>query len=312
VWERRWATIWRHWRQTFRIAEYERLRFRSWKPTLVTVTDTETGTRAPSPVFAAFTRKPSIFGVWQTVSQKREIAWSVGEWAASIADAAPSPARVRVIDQDLGILRISAVGDLWGLSEEAIPGELYTLPVQAPLKGQNATQALISWYVTELQAGWRAATIITGSLASPADERRLFRVPVRASDLGVSRADGPPMTVLVSGGIATARYRHEDTTEEPRYVLESALANREEVEAIARAEARRIYHRLADRLEGTAAFALAPQAQVRGSVSLVTHTLRENGEGLTSVSLFPQIDAPSIWAYVPRSIQDVTRRLVQP
>jgi hypothetical protein len=123
-----------HFRQTYRLNQRYARRFRDIRATRVGVLDPVTGARAPAAVWGQATviptRKGQIMGARQAnLDAEKYGIWrvidTVGKFEESnddtIATYPPSPARVVILDKDLGILRVDWIISPYGIDTAHIP-----------------------------------------------------------------------------------------------------------------------------------------------------------------------------------------------
>jgi len=329
TWVRRLHAIRTHWRQTFRPLPQWRDKIRSLRAYRSSVIDSETGTRAPAQAWMDYVAKPSVAGLFKRESQNPNIGRQVAGWAERLANGEPAPALVSVLDEEAGIIRVSLVADPWGEAESLAPGNVAKLPTQKvrgdlSKKAVGAAYALLQYI--ELLATFRVAVVLTAVQAAPNGLGRYHHEEVspdeaaHALGLPIGDCKGPVADVIISGGIVTARTAWVDDQAagiEDAFYLGAAFpqglcVNADEVRAQAVAQAAAFYANLLDRREGNFAVAWAPDFEPTGAIASVEHTLAPNGIASTRIVVQGGSEPPNPFAFVPASIQKITRRLVQP
>lgn len=124
-----------HYRQTFQINPRYNDLIRSWKAETSTILDELTFTRQPSPAFTQwyelfpaiplFATQGPADSVGQNQSSFEGIVMTSGGASTMLFDPpAPAPARVSIVDQDLGILRVDYHRSIDGSVAERIPSHV--------------------------------------------------------------------------------------------------------------------------------------------------------------------------------------------
>jgi len=323
VWLRRIAAIRQHWRKTFRVLPPWRDRIRSMRAYRIGTIDTETGTRAPSEAFMDYLSKPSFAGLAKTVTQNTDIGHQVAGYQALLSSSKAAPARVTVLDEEAGILRVDLTRDPFGEADELAPGNVPRLPTREA--GQTRGQALVTWATATLNEAFGLAVVLTCVQAAPNTSGRLHAEQVTPEEaekvLGrpIGKCDGPTWTVAIGGNLQPARFAwsdvHAPQIDQAFYrgdiSFPDTLVNREAIRALAEAEAARIYGTLLDRVDGSFSVRINPDVRVTGALSMVTHGIATSGEVTTTLMLAAEREPLNAMAFVPTSVQRAVRKLVQ-
>lgn len=323
AWTARLRAVRRHWRQSWRIAPDWMQRIASVRAYRAAVIDDETGTRAPAAAFCDYLVKGSQHGIAKKQSEYHRLGWVVPGYADRLEDAELAPAAVSVIDEDNGILRVELQRDPSGEAEELIPGRCDELD----LPSWDFSTSHAGWYLVHLDPDFGMAVVVTCVQGSPNSEKRYHRERItpqqagRALGLSVGECRGEPMTILVRGGMLTARYAWMDSFAEQ---IEDAfitgadmprnlLTNAEQIERMSTAVAARAYSEWIDRTEGSYAVPYNKDARVTGSISAVETIIEPTRGGvLTYIILAPELDPVDWEAMLPDSHLRTIQRMVQP
>lgn len=346
VWQNRLAAIRRHWRITYRPLRQWRDKIRSMKNYRADLIDKETGTLAPAQAFMDYLAKPSFNTQAKTKSQNADIGHQVAGYAELLADGVAAPADINVKDEQSGIVRVWLVSDPWGEAEELAPGNVDSLPtrrVNGNLRSASGS-VYMTWQDATLKDDFAMALVLTCLQAAPNSPTRFHRAIVRPEDaaslLGqeIGPCTGPPWTVMIGGGLVTARFAWDDARSVEiedaffgpgagalgggvaaggaKGIPEDLLVNKEEIDAAAKAEAARIYAHLLDKADGAFSVALNPSVRVTGAIRTVEHMLESNADGsraalVTSISIAQEREPINPFALMSASAQRILRRLVQ-
>jgi hypothetical protein len=339
VWQNRLATIRRHWRITYRPLRQWRDKIRSMKAYRADMLDNETGIMAPAQAFMDYISKPTRNALAKIASDNADIGHQVAGYADLLADGVAAPADITVKDDQSGIVRVWLMTDPWGDADELAPGNVANLPtrrVNGDLRNAAGT-VYATWQYAALESDFSLALVLTCLQAAPNSASRFHQVTVKpdeaATALGraIGESSGPPWTIMLAGGLVTARFAWDDARateiEDAFYgtaagggvaaggkigIPEELLVNKEEIDAAARATAARIYATLLDKADGQFSVALNPGVLVTGAIRMVDHALDPNGGLTTSISIAEEREPLNTFALMPESAQRVIRRLVQP
>lgn len=221
-----------HFRQTFRMSRRYVERVRNILPIRAGLLDPVTGARAPSPVWGQICIIPTDKGKRITARTGtfeniyRNVDYLSG---LTTIDKPPGPARVDVIDADLGIFRVNWIESPYGTVQTILPCHLVdnaeqqsspirnlaeqdNYPMGPGFKMENAV-ALI-----QLRRTMELASILTIVPAAPNNSRQFHRVEVKAEDVSdvfrgefrIENGEGPDLHVFIPPGELTARFGWND------------------------------------------------------------------------------------------------------
>src|SRR5210317_755809 len=228
-----------HFRQTFRLNRKFMERIRNLRPVRVALLDPVTGARAPAAVWGQGTMVPSSKG--QRMAERGNDKKSSSKYLRiidalkdypqkSLLELHPSPQRVSILDEDLGIFRLDFIISPYGLSDSFLPCKLvndqYTEgvslsrdlqyqedePMGAGMVIEDGTNGLF------LDDQLEAKVMMTAVPASPNSRQQFHQVEVESSEIQslfqrefrIQDGDGPPLEVFVSPGEVTARFGMND------------------------------------------------------------------------------------------------------
>lgn len=200
----------------------------------------------------------------------------------------------------------------------------------------------------EIDADWKLAIILTAIPAAPNSTRQLYRIvvtPEQVDDLvpgGVGPARGPVKEVRVSAALETARLMWVDSFrtqiqklfgitasegEDVQAGIEQLVINRPRgvqvptrvqatgLDAIARAEAARIYASFRDHLEGEMAGSMAkaeaPDLRPDGSLEEVGFEIFPDGRAFVRLSFPEEIEELDMFSYLDPGTRAQIMRLAQ-
>lgn len=341
LWQRRWNALLAHYRQTFQPNRRWVDRLRSIRGDRVAIVDPENGVRAPAEVFAPYTLIPTARrAALAALSQRRQYAVAAGAWAAALADAQLAQAVVQILDPEQGVFHVTFRGDPYGETASVWPSAVTVqsnLGIPAiPVADARGITGVKQWLAVTIGAARLTTThdlavVLTGATAAPNSLARLYRVSVTpdeaksllpssvASKIGA--CSGPPLAVIVGAGTSTARFAWEDdaASEIEGVILDGVgersdrrCVNLDEVRAVAKAAAARVYSSLADRLEGQVSSTFAPGVTPAGRISRVAHELAPNGTFTTSALMPPEVQGLDLYSLLPASVRRTILRQVQP
>ena len=233
-----------HFRQTFRINRRYMQRVRSLRAVRVGLLDPVTGARAPAAVWGQATMVPSTKGKYMArrgtadpaqLKYYRPVdvfsdAAAAGE---PVIDLPPSPVRVNIVDDELGVFRTDWVVSPYGTVDSYIPCLLASIkdpngvsasrdltqqetePMGPAMQIESGTNSIF------LADRHRMKVLLTMVPSAPNNERQFHREEVEARDVAavfrrefrIKDGDGPELHVFVSPGEATARFALEDATQ---------------------------------------------------------------------------------------------------
>jgi len=344
-WAARIAAVRAHYRQTYRINKRWMSRIFSLRPYRVGILDTETGTFAPSTVYAPYTII-SNFKSWGTALIQQHIMrsfdGSASEDQAVSSNSRSSPAVVQIMDPELGIIHFSYRTDLQGGWKQILPGAVEHLgKVDVSRTGEAVTIDGSTYgrggYGVGLTSDHRVNVFLTAVPAAPNNLDNLHREIVQPSDVGehlpagagsIGACGGPEWFLRVGGQLATARYawKHSmrkdiersfgvDTDPDKagnRDALVDLLQNKNEIQDLARVIAAGLYASMPDRVEGQRLAPLTPSIEPAGSINAVNHALRPDGVALTEIVMAPEMQSYDPMATLPASARRLFLRETQP
>lgn len=331
TWQRRIHEILTAWRRLYRIDPAYRGYLGALFARRAAVLDPETGTRAPATAYATYTRRPSTWSVAETsVADNPLIGWTVGAYNDDLKSAIAAPARVTIVDNDLGVIAVEPAPDPWGATEAMVPAVPATMPARSPAtaKKNQAGEAILTWWQATAAANWYLAVVISARLGAPNDSSRLYGVTID-SPPSAGECKGPVLEVRIPAGVDTARFAWSDSAQQtvdnliahrragqdPRAfdaATKPYLSNAALVQGLAQATADRVYARLVDRVEGARYVPHTASARLTGSLSSVDHIVGEHDGGWVSLTRFVAGPPPallSIWSYLPAWVDRQLRRI---
>ena len=231
-----------HFRQTFRINRRYMERVRSLRAVRVGLLDPVTGARAPAAVWGQATIVPSTKGKYMAARGTNDPAKLkyyriVDPFADSAAvnepvlELPPGPARVSIVDDELGVFRTEWIVSPYGTVESYIPCRLASVkdpsgvsasrdmalqedePMGPAMQVEGGTNSIF------LADKHRMQVLLTMVPSAPNNERQFHKEEVEARDVAsifqrefrIKDGDGPELHVFVSPGEATARFALQDT-----------------------------------------------------------------------------------------------------
>jgi hypothetical protein len=359
AWAVRIAAIRYHYRRTYRIPTPYMSRIRSWKSYRVALADVETSTYADAPVYTDFAVRPNAKFQNAVVNGKDSgrvfmflnVHGYPGSPTTLLSAGNQAPARVQMVDQQLGIFRIEFEADMFGNFASIEPSFIVD---DAGGAGTNVTfdfaQALKYPIVAgdakvegvngiALSSTHRVAVVVTAVPAAPNSTKQLYRRDVAAADVvglvsgvSITPTNGPEWDVMIAPmqGRATARFVWtEDFAESIGNVFgvvgnvaapldfeppanDNLLVNEDVVSTLAKAAAAMVYARLTDRWQGTKTVHLAPEVHPTGALSTVDHRVLTNGAALTTLMLPTEISPIDLFSMLPSSVRAKVFAEVQP
>lgn len=244
------SAIQRHYRQTYRINPKWHNRIRSIKDYLVATIDPETGQRAPAVAFMDHSIVPSakshLLSARKQIQGQANIIPSAeltylinvkGYPTTALGplrkdEARPAPARIKVEDEDQGIVRLEFLLDPYGLEQAVLPSTVDNVPAVSTGAGRRTSaisfdavteEAARNFGVPQLSQSHKLAIVLTVIPGSPNNRNQFHEVVVKPKDVakllprearkGLNEAYGPPMYLRVGPGIETARVAWSDDSE---------------------------------------------------------------------------------------------------
>lgn len=221
-----------HFRTTFRINRRYMERIRKLIDKRVGLLDPVTGARAPAAVWGRACIIPSKKGGRMSSRAKPEDAFinrNIGiediPAEKDITSTEPMPAKVEIIDNELGIFHIKWLADPYGNTQQMIPSWLRDLSNQPNAVTRDLTQQGTApmGQGIRIQDGNNGLTLeksidlrvlMTIIPAAPNNKLQFHQETVQADDVlklfrtqfGIKQGAGPPLEVFVAPGEATARF----------------------------------------------------------------------------------------------------------
>jgi len=258
-----------------------------------------------------------------------------------------SPCEVTVVDQDQGIIRLTYMPNpIYGMNETMLPSQvqLGTLPTAditnrtRPISFDSVTSSRQS---PRLSPAFKLKVLLTAIPAAPNSSQQLHKITVQPNDVaqlmpnsqtaGLNEAEGPVMQIRVGPGIEVARVAWNDDAAaeidkcfgigegEPNLsglvINEGApsdLQNGASLNAIAKAEAARLYASLSDHFQGRMAGYMNGGIRPAGWIPEVRHNLAPDGVATTAVMLPEQLPQWNIFSFLDSASRQAIMRLVQP
>ncbi len=221
-----------HFRQTFRISRRYMERIRDLQPVRAAMLDPVTGARSPAAVWGQACMIPTVKGqlMLARYDESRSGVYRnldmLKDSSESVIKTAPGPARVQIIDRDLGIIRVDWLLDPYGGYQAFTPGLLVGQGGSQPkvpngdLEKQDTEPMGIGFRMAEgtngleLSPKMKLKLLLTMIPGAPNNRRQLHRVEVSPSDVAdlfegefrIQSGDGPELHVFVPPSEATARF----------------------------------------------------------------------------------------------------------
>ena len=322
------AALRTHYRQTYRILPQWRDKIRALIPNRAAILDYETGTRAPASVFTSYVTKFSQLGYAAitrgAIALNTEFdGGDLGDLDAEGRAKNVAPFEVEIVDNDMGIFRVSPKVDQTGLAETYVIGSTEGGLLPTALK----RNALLLWNTIYMDPAFKMSVVMTAIQDVPNNTGRLHMEEVSstaaARELKVDLGECTGPDVELYQGQDTARYAWID---KDGYDIRKAfffgeeypqrlLVNPDEVEGLALAAATQDLVRHLDKVEGRVT---GPLKHVRptGNLRTVTHVcaLGTNGRAVLTTTLTApgEVPAPQIYSLLPEGVRRKVRRLVQP
>ncbi len=374
-WATRIAYLKVHWRRTYRVQRFLMDRIHQLKPYRLGTVDQATGFRAPAICYSDYCYLPSQRSL---LIQARggggsaDLSYFINVKGYPKDDtivpaSKGAPATVSILDPDQGIIHVSYQVDPTRVFEQILPGlgtmsqdesnvDADGLPLIAGPTGNLLTarsarrgisfDALGKSHVNnipKLHSTFKASVILTAIPGSPNDNRALYPVEVKPSDVAdllpafarssLNSAEGPTLEVRIGPGVETARIPWLDSRSDDikalfgvpdlgggqpnvkDLVLNDSDATSEagaSLRQISLAGAARLYASLTDRFEGDAAGNMTDAIRPGGWLTEVEHTLKTDGVKMTRVSLPDRVQPLDIFAFMDSSTRAMILRLASP
>lgn len=330
AWANRLGAFKRDFRRTYRINRrfVERVIPGTLEPYEADVLDSASGRRAPSRVFADYLQVPSRRQ--QSKDLEARTAWNIDSfpWATGVTqsqagekaykDAPLVPeltkarnAHVRVLDPDVGLIRIEIESNPFDPAELILPMRVIDIPQFDAGKANRALAQARLAQCTVASAD-RKTVILSCCPAGTNDERALYVVEVEPraalARLGAPVGDvvcgAPKQELFVGAALTVARFSWKDADSDKILAAFGATAggvqaaaalrpvNEEELRDYAEGLAASYYASMLDHYEGVQRIAMEPALLPVGSIHTVTHSIEQDGRLLTTVSADASLPPP--------------------
>jgi hypothetical protein len=231
-WAARIAAIRAHYRQTYMIHEGWMRRIRDIQPIRIGAVDPLTGTRAHAQAWSQYTVEPTpkayVIAALQNDPELQFYWMNVDNYPGydgDLWDKPASPARVTVVDKDLGVLRVAYDTGPFGTRAQIHPSMMNKEGKTVALTRDLATS--LAGFGSFAQDGrvtgtapislsdeFRIAMVVTAMPFTPNDEGRLYRYTVEPSEIKgylsrhfeVAGGEGPDWHIVIPPTIVTAWY----------------------------------------------------------------------------------------------------------
>lgn len=353
-WPGRVAAVEAHYRQTFRINRRWMDRMLSLRDYRLATIDPQSGQRGPARAYGDYAVLYTQRSLWRNHAQGKPFDWAINRSAFPTGgnfdrDAEPSPAVVRVVDHDMGVIQVDYVGTnpLSGDTRTVLPSTVFidSMPTSDLRNPQNRP---LTWDMIHnainpprLSPAFRLAVILTVVPASPNSEQQLHRVVIKPGDIrgllppsqtnGLDDAKGPVMEIRIGADVEVARVQWKDdksaeiekifgltegTPDLTGLVLnegpDTDLAKGASINQIARARAAAIYASLVDRYEGEMTGYMNGGVRLVGWADEIIHSVDARGVATTRLAFPPDVPQMSLFSFLDSNSRAAILRLVQP
>lgn len=359
-WSARAAVVQQHYRQTFRINQRWMDRILSLRTYMVSTVDQASGSRANSVVYSNYFYRNSVksllFGSGVQFWGSNVPGYLSGnlnsQKVPSITNKdRPSPARLSIVDEDQGIVRVNYLVDPLRLRDLILPsfvrvGTMPTENIHGDVKDPIAFDAVSDrTNIPALSPSHKLAFMLTAVPFGPNNKQQFQRVVVKPTDLdlhsivppklrgGLLFSRGPIWEIYIGPGVETARIQYRDDRlddivsiffndgRNPPKVddlvvnLEKSLGKNiggaASLRTLAVAAAAKIYIKFADRAVGSQTGIINPELHPAGTAKTIIHVLDTNGVPTTEVTL-PEVPPDlKITDLLDASTRGVILRLAQ-
>lgn len=229
-----------HFRQTFRINRRYMERIRDIRAIRAALLDPITGARAPAAVWGQACVIPSTKGKYMASRgtddpDKLKVFRNVDYYApsqaagVSVAETAPGPVAVSLLDKELGVFRLEWIASPYGTVDSFIPCNLVDStgnravitrnlaeqdekPIAAGAQTESGTNGIF------LANNMVYAVMLTITPSAPNNPQQFHRIDVQPSEVlpmfqsafRIADGEGPSLEVFVTPGEQTARFAWED------------------------------------------------------------------------------------------------------
>lgn len=337
IWAARVDEATNTYRVLFRINPRFWARVRSAQAKLSQVWDVATATRADSPVFCDYARRPSRRSL---AAGKTTLGANVTSYNDLIASARKAPAKIRFEDVELGILRVEWIRDATGETIAIAPSALESVPDLDPA-AESDLRAL-SWVTRKLvpSSQFKLSTIISCVPAAPNDLSRLYPVEVSLEEaaeasgirglaelkgigpdqdlrarqttarIGWSDDLGIKTAILAAFGVGKRVVAADGSVQGDASILRPVNLE-DELRPLAKAIAAADLVNKLDHYEGALSVPMATHLVPIGTVGVVVHRVQADA-AVTEIQASPPAVLLDPMAALPASARKILAREVQP
>ena len=307
-WGHRIAACQQHFRQTFRINQRWLSRIAQLKAYRVATLDPTNGVRSPAVAYSDY----CVIGT-QRLWLRNAQTGAAYEYARNYtgypadgvigSDTRPAPARVSIVDDDQGIIRVDYLMDDLRLSDIVLPSKIVeasrpTARIDragrdySPLTFDSVIEGTESERLPRLTSSHKIAFILTAVPGAPNNNTSLQKVEIRPSDLvdiigDVGPCTGPEWTIRVGAGIETARFHWIDGYSA---AIERAFGFNNDRAAAQAADDSKTLEALCVNLEADAEGAASCRAIARAVAARVYASLKDHAIGQATGHLAPHVE----------------------
>lgn len=326
-WGPRLAVVHGHYRQTFRFNSRIMDKIRSWRDYRVATVDVTSGQRAPAMAWGDYAVLNNVRACYKTraAGSHAYIFNKQGYPSSGKIDssASPSPARVKMLDHDQGIVHVEYF-DPWGVYQTFFPSQVDAGTMPGGDIGKKGAKWVLfdsigdpGQALPHLSASFNMAIIITAMPASPNNLNRYFKLTVKPDDIRgmvpggdsvLGTCYGPPIRVMCHRETARIQWLDDRAGDiKQMFGLNTVAAGQPNLAGLvinegdknssnsaggaaslwdlAKAEAARTYALFGDRHLGRASGDFKPDMTPKGFVEEIAHAVTTRGEMVTEVAL---------------------------
>jgi hypothetical protein len=216
-WPARIAALKRHYRQTYRIQRSWMDRIVSLRANRLSMMDEGTGHYGAASVWTNYcityqdrTKSP--------LKGDQTRAVNVTGYAAELDEARAAPMTVRVLDAEVGVIRVELGEDPKGVIEQFVPCNVDD-PCTGDMSGENGARwwyepALFNRKHPVLAEDHGIAIILTVAEGSPNSNERMQELIVYPQESAYLPADGDEVDIRIGAGVVTAKFAWVDNSEQ--------------------------------------------------------------------------------------------------
>lgn len=352
-WVARIAALRQHFRVTYQISNKWMRRIKGLRPYRLGIYDPLNGVHAPAGVFMDYATEETWKGLLEGTNAQY-LWLNIHGFPAQgthpdSSDAKQAPATVEVLDEDLGVIHIAFKRDTLGYTQtyhpslivdeagrEIVPTANVADWRKSPLGRDFKVQGTQGFLC--LSSSHRVCVVLTAIPASPNTQRQLHDVEVVEGQIaqhfagveGAKGGEGHAWHLRVGPQVVNARILWQEEREglyerifgldagrrgvPSREIPAEMIANKEQIEEVARATAAGLWSGLLDRYEGSrmAHFTGDPSIRPQGNIDVVSHALGVDGVMRTTVAANRDVRGPNPLAYLPDSVRTAVYRILPP